>query len=90
MVQHYSDPAKPRGVAGVADIPPLVSLPVDRLPALRADGCRMASSECAGAPEIATPERFERRIIEAAPSTNPDADTPGTPYIDYLFRPGTW
>lgn len=36
------------------------------------------------------PARFERLVmIEAAPSTNPDADTRGTLYIDGLFRPGT-
>ena len=43
-----------------------------------------------GALAAAAPARFERLImVEAAPSTNPDADTPGTLYIDCLLRPGT-
>ena len=43
-----------------------------------------------GALATAAPARLDLLIIvEAAPSTNPDRDTPGTLYIDCLLRPGT-
>ena len=36
-----------------------------------------------------TPTRFKRHVaVRAAPSTEPEADTAGTLYINWLFRPG--
>ncbi len=54
------------------------------------DGVPEGIERVRGALATAAPARFERRImVEAAPSANPDADTPGTLYIDCLLRPGT-
>ena len=54
------------------------------------DGVPEGIGRVRGAIATGAPARFERLVmIEAAPSTNPDADTPGTLYIDCLFRPGT-
>ncbi len=54
------------------------------------DGVPEGIQRVRGALATAAPARFKGQImIEAAPSANPDADTPGTLYIDCLFRPGT-
>ena len=37
-----------------------------------------------------TPPRLSRHIaVQAAPSTEPDRDKPGTLYMNWLFKPGT-
>ncbi len=54
------------------------------------DGVPEGIERVRGALATAARAGFERRIIvEAAPSANPDADTPSTLYSDCLFRPGT-
>ena len=39
---------------------------------------------------VGTPDRLSRHIaVQAAPSSDPDADTAGTLYVNWLFKPGT-